>query len=191
MLKQDKITFNHGKAVNIYIVYDLKPTLNNYDPTLQNYLFGAVKLTKNSYIDKYEYAGYGIGFDSKGTFSHPSGTTGVNLVIFGADMISSVHANNEIKNILILGVGFTQGVEDATLYAEKMCSINFTATRKRFCLSLHYNRDYSYLFVNDTEIIKFKAKDPEIVANPLCLGNISEDFSVAYMKKVWIVWFCF
>ena len=54
---------------------------------------------------------------------------------------------------------------------------------KKFCLSLHYNGDNSYLFVNATEIIKFKAKDSEIVANPLCLGNISEDFSVANMKK--------
>ena len=51
-LKQDKITFNHGKAVNIYTAYDLKSILNNFDPTLQNCLFGAVKLTKNSDIDK-------------------------------------------------------------------------------------------------------------------------------------------
>ena len=65
-----------------------------------------------------------------------------------------------------------------------MYSINFTATRKKFCLSLHYNRANSYLFVNGKEIIKFKANDSEIVANPLCLGNISEDFSSANMKKI-------
>ena len=64
-----------------------------------------------------------------------------------------------------------------------MYSINFTTTKNKFCLSLHYNRYNSYLIVNGTEIIKFKAKDSEIVANPLCLGNISEDFSVANMKK--------
>ena len=64
-----------------------------------------------------------------------------------------------------------------------MYSINFNVSRKKFCLSLHYNEDNSYLFVNGKEIIKFKAKDPEIVANPLCLGNISEAFSVANMKK--------
>ena len=74
-LKQDKFTFNHGKTVNIYIFYDLKSNLNNSDPTLQNCLFGAVKLTKNSDIDKYEYAVYGIESDSKGNFSHPSGAT--------------------------------------------------------------------------------------------------------------------
>ena len=64
-----------------------------------------------------------------------------------------------------------------------MYSIKFTTTRKKFCLSLHYNRDNSYLFGNSTEIIKFKAKDSETVANPLSLENISEDFSVANMKK--------
>ena len=66
-------------------------------------MFGAIKLTKNSDIDKYECAGYGIGFDSKGIFLHPLGETGVNVVIFGADMSSSVHANNRTKIILILG----------------------------------------------------------------------------------------
>ena len=72
-----------------------------------------------------------------------------------------------------------------------MYSINFTVTRKKFCLSLHYNGDNSYFFVNGTEI-KFKTIDSEIAANPLCLGNISKDFPSANMKKKnWIVWFCF
>ena len=56
--------------------------------------------------------------------------------------------------------------------AEKMYSINFITTRKKICLSLHYNESYSYLFVNGTEIIKFQAKYSEIVTTPLCLGNI-------------------
>ena len=64
-----------------------------------------------------------------------------------------------------------------------MYSINFTLTKRRFCLSLHYNGANSYLFVNGTEICKFKAKDSEIVANPLCLGNISKYWSVDNMKK--------
>ena len=63
-----------------------------------------------------------------------------------------------------------------------MYLINFTVTRKKFCLSLHYYRANSYLFVNGTKIIKFKAKDSEIVATPLCLGNISKDWSVDNMK---------
>ena len=64
-----------------------------------------------------------------------------------------------------------------------MFSINFTANNKKFCLSLHCNRWISYIFVNGTEIIKFKSKDSEIVATPLCLGNISKDFSVDNLKK--------
>ena len=64
-----------------------------------------------------------------------------------------------------------------------MYSINCTVTRKKFCLSLHYNGRNSYLFVNSIEIYKFKTKDSEIVANPLCLGNISKDWSTDKMKK--------
>ena len=69
------------------------------------------------------------------------------------------------------------------LTAEKMYSINFTVTKKRFCLSLHYNGSNSFLFVNGTEIYKFNTKDSEIVPSPLCLGNISKDWSVDNMKR--------
>ena len=64
-----------------------------------------------------------------------------------------------------------------------MYSINFTKEKTKFYLSLHYNGANSYLFVNVTEIIKFKAKDFQITAYPLCLGNISKDWSVDNMKK--------
>ena len=87
------------------------------------------------------------------------------------------------KDILILGRGPTQGLGEHSLTAEKMYSINFTVTKKKFCLSLHYNGANSYLFVNGTEIYKFKAKDSKIVPSPLCLGNISKDWSVDNMKK--------
>ena len=64
-----------------------------------------------------------------------------------------------------------------------MYSINFTVTKKLFCLSLHYNGANSYLSVNGTEIYKFKAKDSEIVASLLYLGNISKDCSTDNMKR--------
>ena len=86
-----------------------------------------------------------------------------------------------IKKTLVIGIGPTQGLEH-TLTAEKMYSINFTVTKK-FCLSLHYNGANSYLFVNGTEIYKFKAKDSEIVASPLSLGNIFKDWWTDNMKK--------
>ena len=64
-----------------------------------------------------------------------------------------------------------------------MYSINFTATKNEFCLSLHYNGANSYLFVNGTVIYKFKPKDSEIVTSPLCLRNISKDWSTDNMKR--------
>ena len=96
-LKQDKITFNHGKIVNIYIVYEINKSINISDyPTLENCLFGAVRLTKNADIDKYKYSGYGIGFDRKGFFSIGD-EVGRNVIIFGVDMSSSSHIDNKKK----------------------------------------------------------------------------------------------
>ena len=174
-LKQPKFTHTHKTIVNSCIVYELgASTSNDNDPTLKNCLFGAVTLTKNADIDKYGYSGYGIGFDRRSSFSFASGGFGQYILIFGVEMSSSAHIDNKKKDILVLGKGLTQGLEH-TLTAEKMYSINFTGTKKKFCLSLHYNGANSYLFVNGTEIIKFKAKDSQIVPSPLCLGNISKD----------------
>ena len=77
-----------------------------------------------------------FGFDSKGRFSHPSGGFGKNVIIFGADMSSYVHANIKTRNILILGKDFMQGIDNTTIYAEKLYSINFTKNNKKFYLSL-------------------------------------------------------
>ena len=97
-------------------------------------------------------------------------------------MSFSIQNDNKKKYILVPGRGPKQGLE-STSTAEKMYFINFTVTKKKFCLSLHYNGAYSFLFVNGTEIIKFKAKDSEIIASPLCLGDISKDWSTDNMKK--------
>ena len=153
------------------------------DPTIKNCLFGAVTLTKNADIDKYSYSGYGIGFDRRSGFLFPGGGFDQNIIIFGADMNSSIHIDNKGKDILILEKRLTQGLGEHSLTAEKMYSIDFTVTKKKFCLSLHYNGANSYLFVNGTEIYKFKAKFSEIVASPLCLGNISKDWSTDNMKR--------
>ena len=98
-------------------------------------------------------------------------------------MSSSVHVDHKKKYILILGEGRIQGVDGTILTAQKAYSINFTRNNKKFCLSLHYNGSNGYLFVNGTEIHKFKAKASEIVGTSICLGNISKDFSVDNMKK--------
>ena len=112
-LKQDKITYTHGKIVNIYIVYETNKKDNTVisNPTLENCLFGAVTLTKNADIDKYGYSGYGIGFDRKGSFSFQSGGYGQNVIIFGVDMSFSAHIDNKKKDTLILEIRPTQGLE--------------------------------------------------------------------------------
>ena len=94
-------------------------------------------------------------------------------------MSSSKHANNKTRSILALGKGFIQGIDGTTIYAERMYSTNVTVPNKQFCLSLHYNDDNSYLFVNGREIIDFKVKDSEIVPYLLCLGGLSKNFSPA------------
>ena len=152
-------------------------------PTLVNSLFGAVSITENADIDKNKYSGYGIGFDRTGIYLLPDGSFGRNVIFFGVDMNSSIHVDNKGKGILILGKGPTQGLGEHSLTAEKIYPINFIENKEKCCLSLHYNRTNSYLFVNGTEIIIFKTKDSEIVATPLCRGNISKGWSVDNMKK--------
>ena len=112
---------------------------NVNDPTLKNCLFGAVTLTKNTDIDKYGYSGHGIGFDRTGSFSFPSGGFGQNLLIFGVDMSFSAYIDNKKKDILVLGIDPTQGLEH-TLTAEKMYSINFTVTKKKFRFTLQWSK---------------------------------------------------
>ena len=178
--KQSKISYNHGKVVNIHIVYELGASSSHInDPTLKNCLSGAVTLTKTANIDKYGYSSYGIGFDRRGSFSFPGGEYGQNRLILEADMSVSAHIDNNKRHISIRNRSSTR----IRKTAEKIYSINFTVTRKKLCLSLHYNGANSYLFVNGTEIYKFKAKDSEVVASPLCLGNISKDWSTDNMKK--------
>ena len=71
-------------------------------------------------MSKYNYSGYGIGFHSKGTFLHPTGSLGNNAIVFGADMSSSTHSNNRANNILVLGKDFIQGINGTPVYAEKI-----------------------------------------------------------------------
>ena len=77
-----------------------------------------------------------------------------------------------MKYILILGKGPTQGLDNTTLTPEKEYAIDFTEQQKSFCLISHCNGVNSYIFVNDVEVYKFKAKDSEINAAPLCFQKI-------------------
>ena len=88
-----------------------------------------------------------------------------------------------MKNILVLGKGSIQGFDVATLTAEAKYSINFTKLSERFVISLHYNGNSSFLFVDATKIYHFKAKDSELKKHPLCLGNVSKGFTIDNMKR--------
>ena len=157
-LKQPKLTYTHEKTVSIYIVYELGvSSFFNNDSILKNSLFDAVRLTKNIDIDKYQYSGYGIGFDRKSSFSFSGGGFCQNVRILGVDMSSSVHVYNKKKDILIIVKGPTQGLEHA-LTAEKMHSINFTVTRKKFCLSLQYNGANNYFLLMVQKLLSLKKK---------------------------------
>ena len=186
VLKQNKIT-RSGSIVGIYSVYRLTPRTKYSSIFLENCLSGAIKIenTSNPDPDKYKYSGWiCIGFDSKDQYTHSDGYYGKNAIIFGADLENSKHATNRTKDVLVLCRGLIQKIDDTTIYAEKMYVSNFTVSGKTFCLSLHYNGDNSYLFVNGKEFIKFKAKDfePKHVY-PMCLGNISVDFNQADRKS--------
>ena len=176
---------NNDNIVNIYIVYLIDPISNsrNTDFTVQNALFGGLKITENATnTSKHKYEGYGICFDEGGTFSKRGIINGKNALIFGVHENSLVHANNKANNIYVMGDFIVQGTNDTTLYAEELYSQNFTATNKKFVLSLHYNGDDSYLFANGKRELKFKAKDI-LFKEIICLGNISDDWTAANAQK--------
>ena len=177
LVQYDNDVIAGGPIVNIYIVYKTSPKTIISNFVFKNCLFGAVKTinTTNSDTDKWQYSGYCIGFHSKGEFTHPDGENGKNVIIFGADLSNSKHANNKTKHVLVLGREFIQKMNDTTIYAYKMYSPNFTVDNKIFCLTLHYNGDNSYLFVNGEQVINFKAKSPELIKYPVCLGGLSKD----------------
>ena len=117
-------------------------------------MFGAVKFTKNFDIDECRYSGFGIGFVRKGEFSFGDGF-GRNCIMFGVDTSSSVHVDSKKRISKFLVNGLPRIRWHKKYCRKKKYLINFTENN-RFCLSLHYNRANCYLFVNGTEIHKFK-----------------------------------
>ena len=158
--QQIKEDMSNNIGISIYCVYKLDSISSSRDDTftVQNALFGAMQSTKNADTSKYKYKGYGICFDEGGSFSKGNISNGKNVLIFGVDESSLVHANNKANNIYVMGDLFVQGINDTALYAEKIYSQNFTQPNKKFVLSLHYNNNDSYLFVNGKQELKFKAK---------------------------------
>ena len=179
-------------SVNIYVVYKLDPIASSRDTTftIQNALFGAMQITKMADTSKYDYKAYGICFDERSQFGHTiteggraHTENGRNVLIFGADMSFSVNKTNRENHVYVMGGGFTQGIHDTTLYVEKNYWRNFTDPDKKFVLSLRYNGDNSYLFVNGRQELKFKARDDQIISEKLCLGNLSDQWTTSESEK--------
>ena len=125
-----------------------------------------MRITKNTDSSKNNYKRYGICFDEGGEFGHTVKqgnfnrvTNAKNVTIFGVDMSSSAHATKRANNIYVIGKEFIQGINDTTIYAEKLFHNNFTEHGVKFVLSLHYNGNNSYLFANGRQELKFKIYD--------------------------------
>ena len=182
----------NNNIINIYIVYKLDPIASIRDTTfaIQNALFGAMQITKNTDTSKYDYKGYDICFDEieqfthvrkKGSFNHT--TLARNVIIFGLDMSFSKHANNKANNTYVMVKDYVQKINDTTIYAEKMYYRNFTDPGKKFVLSLHYNGNDSYLFVNGRQELKFNTKTDQLVEEKLCIGNLSDQWTTSESEK--------
>ena len=119
-------------------------------------MFGATNIVKNGDKSKHVYSGYGIMFDSAGPrrFGTEIARTSVS---FGSDNSSSSHTNNDKHNFLVLGEAPTDDINGSVVTAETKLKINFSKAKTKFCLSLHYSGDNSYLFINRKEMHKFKA----------------------------------
>ena len=108
-----------------------------------------------------------------------------NIIIFGVDNISSSHADNRKNNFLVLGDGPTFGINGSFGSPGKKFSINFSKANTKFCLSLHYNPDNSYLFLNEKEVFKFKTDNKNVnFPTQFCLGNISNGFIATESREV-------
>ena len=142
-----------------------------------------MEITKNADTSKYNCKGYGISFDEDGMFNEESINNRRNVIIFGVHENSVFHSNNKTNNIYIMGKDYVQGINDTTLYADKIYSHNFTQPRKKFVLSLHYNRIDSYLFVSGKQELKFKFKTENLVKEKLCIGDLSDQWTTSEPEK--------
>ena len=110
-------------------------------------------------------------------------TNGTNVLIFGTDMSFSIYRTNRANHIYLMGDGLTQGINDTTIYVEKKYFRNFTEPDVKFVLSLHYNGNDSYLFVNGRQELKFKCKIDQLVKEKLCIGNLSDQWPASESEK--------
>ena len=118
-------------------------------------MFGATSAVKNIHIEKYVYSGYVITFDGRGSWSLGNDFA-KNVVIFGVDNASSSHAYNPKNSFLLLGEGLNYGINGNFGSPDKKFSNNISKANTKFCCSLYYNTNNSYLFVNGKYSLSLK-----------------------------------
>ena len=189
--KQDPTTIPNN-VINIYVIYKLDAISSTINT---NYIYSkcfiwSYEITKNTDSSKNNYTWYDLCFGVEGAFGHTVRqgnfnrvTNAKNVIIFGVDTSSSIHATNRANNIYVMGKEFIQGINGTTIYAEKLFHNNFTKFGVKFVLSLHYNGDNSYLFANGRQELKFKAKDDQIINEKLCLGNLRDQWTTSESEK--------
>ena len=166
-VKENKST-SKEKVLNIYIVYHLDNTSNTFHPSLKNCLFGSVKVTKKSSdFNGQELSGYGIAFYTDYVFTYSKSTFGYNAIVFNVDS----QEDNNVK------------FNNKTINVKAPYKTNISTTGTKIVLSLHYNKQNSYIFANGNKITDFTATDSEINSDPICLGNIPKKFSESDTKK--------
>ena len=158
-LANGRVKLKSNFNLNLYVVYELNTwPLNPVNTfTLKYCLFGTVKLTRNANKSKFAYNGGGIESDGDGFRSFDIDSAR-NVVIFGNDNSSSCHTDNWKNKFLVLGEGSSQGINDSTGAADKHFSVNFSKANTKFCLSLHYNSDESYLHVIKQKFANLKRR---------------------------------
>ena len=124
-----------------------------------------------------KWSGYGVAFGKQHYLHKDSGKNANDLIILSADLSDSNDEETKKNNILILGKGSVQ-INSMTIQAESELRTNCTLS-KTFIWSVHYNGDDSYLFVNNIQQYRFKAKDSEIKTRKLCLGGFSNNSSLS------------
>ena len=177
VLAQEKISYTHNHIVNLYIIYSMSYMTCKCGPdTIGQCLFGATDYNKKN------WSGYGVAFGKQYYLHKDSGKNANNLIILGVDLSDSSDEETKKNNILILGKDSIQ-INNTTIQAKNELKTNCTVPPK-FILSVHYNGDDSYLFVNNIQQYKFKAKDSEIKTRKLCLGGFSNDSSFSDLTAI-------
>ena len=138
--QQDKSNIIVAKSiVNIYIVYKLSTKSISSINVLKNCLFGVTEVKKpNNTTDpqKWQNSGYGLDFDRTGQSTHNDGNPARNIIIFGADLSTSIHSTNKAQNILVLDHAFIQKINNTTIYAERSYTPNFSIEKKNILFKL-------------------------------------------------------